>query len=119
MPKNPAAAAFVTAIVVGWSGCVSAQALIVPTPEEAKGAVIRMFDDPDVTRMMANGGHVVIGTCVKTTKATKEGEVSCTLAVAMGAGTSETQANFYKEGGQWTATPTEEKLPFPDPKLIK
>ena len=61
--------------------------------------------------------QVKIGTCKAVSKPRHEGEVACSLAMAMGAGTSETQANFYRAGGQWTATPTEEDLPFPDPKL--
>jgi len=111
------AIALVTTVLLGWSGSASAQALVLPTPEEAKGAVMRMFDDPQMTKMMATG-RVVIGTCKPASKAAHEGEIACTLAVVMGAGSSETQANFYRSGGQWTATPTTETLPFPDPKLI-
>ena len=97
-----------------WSG--GALALTVPTPEEAKGAVVRMFGDPTMAKAMASG-RVVIGTCKKTSKPTHDGEVACTIAIKMGAGSSETQANFYRAGGQWIATPTEEALPFPDPAL--
>lgn len=104
------------AIVIAWADVVAAQSLTIPSPEEAKGAVIRMLDDPDLAKMLA-AGHVAIGTCKPTTKPAHAGEIACTIAVVMGAGSSETQANFYSTDGKWTATPTSEKLPFPDPKL--
>jgi hypothetical protein len=106
--------AAVTAIA--WAGIAAAQALTIPSPEEAKGAVIQMFNDPDLAKMLA-AGHVVIGTCKPTTKPAHAGEIACTIAVVMGAGSSETQANFYRAAGKWAATPTSEDLPFPDPKL--
>ena len=93
-----------------------AQPLTLPTAEEAKAAVIVMFGDPDLAAAL-KAGHVKLGTCKKTSKAEHEGEIACTIAVAMGAGSSETQANFYRAGGKWVATPTKEDLPFPDPKL--
>ncbi len=104
------------ALVIAWADMAAAQSLTIPSPEEAKGAVIRMFDDPAVAKMLATG-HVVIGTCKPTTKPAHANEVACTIAVVMGAGSSETQANFYRTDGKWTATPTSEDLPFPDPKL--
>ncbi len=104
------------AIVIAIADMSAAQSLTIPSTEEAKGAVIRMFDDPDITKMLATG-HVVIGTCKPTAKPVHAGEIACTIAVVMGAGSSETQANFYRVDGKWTATPTSEDLPFPDPKL--
>ena len=99
------------------AGTVSiAQPLALPTADEAKAAVIVMFGDPDLAAALKSG-HVKLGTCKKTSKPAHEGEIACTIAVAMGAGSSETQANFYRAGGKWVATPTKEDLPFPDPKL--
>jgi len=98
------------------AGPTIAQTLTIPTPEEAKDAVIRMMGDAELAKMMASG-HVKIGTCKKATKATHADTVACTLAIVMGAGSSETQANFFRDNGRWTAEPTEEDLPFPDPKV--
>ena len=95
---------------------VAQSPLVIPTPEEAKGAVVRMFDEPVLTKAMQRG-EVKIGTCKKTTKATHDGEVSCNVLVVTGAASSETQANLYRQGTTWVATPSEEDLPFPDPKL--
>jgi hypothetical protein len=106
----------VLAAMTSLAAPAAAQALTIPSPEDAKGAVIRMMNDPAMAKLMVNG-HVKLGTCKKTTKAAHDGEVACTLAVVMGAGSSETQANFYRLNGRWVAEPTEEDLPFPDPKV--
>lgn len=75
-----------------------------------------MMDDASFAKMLANG-HVKIGTCKKATKAKRGDAVACTLAIVTGAGSSETQANFFRANGRWTAEPTEEDLPFPDPSV--
>jgi hypothetical protein len=63
-----------------------------------------------------------LGTCVPAVKASQKGQIACTVAVIIGAGSSETQVDFYRDPekpGRWIAEPSEsqDRLPFPDPKL--
>ena len=60
-----------------------------------------------------------LGTCVPAVEAKHPGQVACTVALKIGAGSSETQADFYRRGNKWVAQPSssQDKLPFPDPKL--
>ncbi|MEO8023110.1 hypothetical protein [Polaromonas sp.] len=60
-----------------------------------------------------------LGTCIPAVQAKHPGQVACTVALKIGAGTSETQADFYRKGNKWVAQPSasQDQLPFPDPKL--
>lgn len=102
--------------LTAWGGAPAAQPLAVPTPEEAKAAIITMFDEPGMTKSL-QAGRVGIGTCKKSSKPEHAGEVACTILLVAGAASTETQASFYRERGKWVAGPTDEDLPFPDPKL--
>jgi hypothetical protein len=107
---------FIVSILVGGlaAGAAAGQTVTQPTPEQATRAVIKMFGDPAAM----TSAKVKIGTCVPTTGADHKGEVACTFALISGAGSSESQANFFPDGAGWTAEPTEQDgLPFPDPKL--
>ena len=96
------------------AGAAAAQAATQPSPEQATQAVIKLFGDPPAMK----SAKVKVGTCVPTTGAEHKGEVACTFALISGPGSSESQANFYPDGANWTAEPTEQDgLPFPDPKL--
>lgn len=89
--------------------------LVLPSSQEAKQAIVKMMD------MAAMQNHITVklGTCISALNAKHAGQVACTLAVKLGAGTSETQADFYRVGGKWVAEPStsQDKLPFPDPAL--
>jgi hypothetical protein len=89
--------------------------LVLPTPQEAKQAIVKMMD----MAALQNDMSVKLGTCIPAVQAKHVGQVACTLAVKLGAGTSETQADFYRTGGKWVAQPSvsQDKLPFPDPAL--
>lgn len=62
---------------------------------------------------------VKLGTCIKAVEPEHAGQVACTVAVEIGAGTSETQVDFFKDKNKWIAQPSvsQDELPFPDPKL--
>ena len=88
---------------------------VLPSPQEAKQAIVKMMD----MAAMQDDITVKLGTCIPALQAKHAGQVACTLAVKLGAGTSETQADFYRAGGKWVAQPSvsQDKLPFPDPAL--
>lgn len=88
---------------------------VLPSPQEAKQAIVKMMD----MAAMQNDITVKLGTCIPAIQAKHAGQVACTLAVKLGAGTSETQADFYRAAGKWVAQPSvsQDKLPFPDPAL--
>ena len=64
--------------------------------------------------------QVVLGTCKPALQPHTTGQTACTLLVILGAGTSETQADFYWSGKEWVSTPSNSQsiLPFPDPALM-
>ncbi len=105
------------AAIMGIGSVAAVTPLTLPSADDAKAAIVTMFGDSALAASL-KGGHVKLGTCKKASKGQHPGEIACTVAVVMGAGSSETQANFYRAGGKWVATPTEEDLPFPDPKLM-
>lgn len=91
-------------------------ALEKPTSEQAKSAMVKLMGD------LLKDSKIRLGTCVPAAKATQKGLVACTVLVTLGAGSSETQADFYKDpkqSGRWVAQPSESQdlLPFPDPNL--
>lgn len=85
-----------------------------PSPDEATHAILQMMQMPEL-----EGAQVKLGTCMEAIEAQHEGQIACTLAIKTGAGSSESQADFYREAGQWVAQPSQsqDKLPFPDPAL--
>lgn len=86
-----------------------------PDAAQAGAAIGEMFGDPALMR----DATVVLGTCVPAAEAEFPGQTACTVKVQSGAGSSETQADFYWNGERWIAQPSQsqDKLPFPDPKL--
>ena len=91
--------------------------LSIPSADDAKAAIMQMWSDPALVTML-KAGRVKIGTCRKVFPTQRDNEIACTFAFVAGAGSSESQANFYRDNGKWVATPTTEKLPFPDPALM-
>ncbi len=111
-----------TASINAVSEPVSAQAttplagkLALPSQQEAAQALIKILD----MAAMRNSVTVKLGTCISAVDAEHAGQVACSVAVKIGAATSETQADFYRAGGSWVAQPSasQDKLPFPDPAL--
>jgi hypothetical protein len=92
----------------------SAGALTLPNTREATHAFLKMMDMLDQTN-----AELKLGTCIPAVQATHPGQVACAVALKIGAGTSETQADFYQRGKEWVAQPSssQDQLPFPDPKL--
>ena len=92
-----------------------AEKLVLPSPQDARQAIVKMMG----LEAMQNDVTVKLGTCIAAVQAKHSGQVACTLAVKLGAGTSETQADFYRAGSKWLAQPSvsQDKLPFPDPAL--
>lgn len=102
-------------LTLAAAGTLHAQGLTRPSEQEATRAVVDMMQMPE----LIGQAQVKLGTCVPAVKAEHQGQIACTLAVKMGAATSETQADFYRDHGQWVAQPSvsQDKLPFPDPAL--
>ncbi|MBB1625013.1 hypothetical protein [Achromobacter sp. UMC71] len=100
-----------------WPGTawVQAQSLVLPTIPEATDAIVDMLEGTGLSRP----SKVKLGTCVAAEAATYPGQVACTVAVTMGAAVNENPMDFYKQGKTWKAQPSasQDKLPFPDPKL--
>lgn len=92
----------------------NATPLALPTPGEATQAFIEMMDFPELAT-----ARLKLGTCIPAVQAEYPDQVACTAAVMLGAGTSETQVDFYHDGSKWVAQPSnsQDQLPFPDPKL--
>ncbi|WP_242107645.1 hypothetical protein [Luteimonas aquatica] len=63
--------------------------------------------------------RVRLGTCIPAVNAERPGQKACAVAVTIGAGTLETQADFHWNGCAWEArsSTSQDHLPFPDPKL--
>lgn len=97
------------------SGSVASSELVLPTPQEAKGAIVELMGLADRQDIMT----VTLGTCIPALEAQHAGQAACTVAIKIGGGTTETQADFYKAGGGWAAQPSvsQDELPFPDPAL--
>lgn len=93
-----------------------ANSLVLPDTEEAQQAFLNMMGLPD---SIAKEARVKLGTCISALEAEYPGQIACTVAVTIGAGTSEAQADFYQTGQQWAAqqSNSQDRLPFPDPKL--
>jgi hypothetical protein len=85
-----------------------------PNTQEATQALLEMLDMKEYKNAEAK-----LGTCIPAVQAKHPGQVACTVALKIGAGSSETQADFYRRGSQWMAQPStsQDQLPFPDPKL--
>jgi hypothetical protein len=89
--------------------------LTLPNEKEATAAIVKILGLSDMQSQVA----VKLGTCIPAIDAKHAGQVACTVTVKLGAGTSETQADFYRDGAIWDAQPStsQDKLPFPDPAL--
>ncbi len=105
---------------VGQSNKTSSPAVVpeklsLPSPKEATDAILELFGMADMKKQAT----VKLGTCIPAMDAQYAGQVACTIAVKIGASTSETQADFYRTKSKWHAQPSssQEKLPFPDPAL--
>ena len=92
----------------------AATAPVLPDAKEATQAFLLMMDMQEYKNAVLK-----LGTCVPAVEAKHPGQVACTVALKIGAGSSETQADFYRRGNKWVAQPSssQDKLPFPDPKL--
>ncbi|MFW1798566.1 hypothetical protein ACG9YX_00750 [Acinetobacter nematophilus] len=93
----------------------NAEAVKIPTVPEAKQATAELLG----TEISAMISEVKLGTCIPAVNATHSGQIACTVSVKLGAATNETQSDFYQDKDKWVAMPSEsqDKLPFPDPKL--
>lgn len=89
-------------------------ALVLPGPKEATQAFLVMMDMQEY-----KNAELKLGTCIPAVDAKHPGQVACTVSLKIGAGSSSTQADFYRRGNKWVAQPSssQDKLPFPDPKL--
>jgi len=90
-----------------------------PTEEEAAAALGALLNLPAA---ILKDATVKLGTCIPVENASHKGQIACTAALMVGAGSSETQADFYrdpKQADRWAAQPSQsqDQLPFPDPKL--
>lgn len=85
-----------------------------PNTQEATQSLLEMLDMKEY-----KNAEVKLGTCIPAVDAKYPGQVACTVALKIGAGSSEIQADFYRRSGKWVAQPSssQDKLPFPDPKL--
>lgn len=92
----------------------TATALVLPDAKEATQAFLLMMEMQEY-----KNAELKLGTCIPAVQAKHPGQVACTVALKIGAGSSETQADFYRRGNKWVAQPSssQDQLPFPDPKL--
>ncbi|WP_156115042.1 hypothetical protein [Pseudomonas sp. ML96] len=90
--------------------------LTLPNQQEATEAIVKMLDLGEMQDQVT----AKLGTCIAAIEAEHAGQVACTVAISIGAGTSETQADFYRSGSAWQAQPSssQDRLPFPDPALM-
>ena len=98
--------------VLGAGATAQAQNLVQPTAAEASDAIVALMGIPKPSQLK-------LGTCIPAVEATHPGQTACTVSLTLGAATTETQADFYRQGRKWMAQPSvsQDKLPFPDPKL--
>ena len=91
-----------------------AAALVLPDTKEATQAFLVMMEMQEYKDAVLK-----LGTCIPAVDAKHPGQVACAVSLKIGAGSSETQADFYRRGNKWVAQPSssQDKLPFPDPKL--
>lgn len=91
------------------------QTLLLPSAKEAKEAIVTLMGLTELRDAM----EVKLGTCIKAVKAEHSGQAACTVLVKIGSSSSETQADFYRDGKAWAAQPSvsQDELPFPDPAL--
>ena len=103
------------AALLGSMAAVQAQSLVLPSIPEATDAIADMLSGTGMSRP----SKVKLGTSIAALEATHPGQVACTVAVTLGAGISENQMDFYKQGKRWKVQPSvsQDRLPFPDPKL--
>lgn len=104
-----------SAVLLGASMQVQSQSLQLPSIPEATDAIVGMLSGTG----MPKPSRVKLGTCIAAVEASHPGQVACTVAVTLGAATNENQLDFYKVGKTWKVQPSvsQDKLPFPDPKL--
>lgn len=89
--------------------------LLRPNAEEAADVIAALTGLEQMRAEMT----VTLGTCVPALEAQHPGQIACTFALKVGAGSSESQADFYKIDDTWQAQPSvsQDLLPFPDPAL--
>jgi hypothetical protein len=89
------------------------------TPDAAKLAIATLFGPLDSNDIMEQ--EIVLGTCIPTPEKYLQykGQISCGFLLKNAAGSSESQADFYRTSEAWVAMPSssQDELPFPDPKL--
>lgn len=92
----------------------TATALVLPDAKEATQAFLLMMEMQEYKT-----AELKLGTCIPAVDAKHPGQIACSVSLKIGAGSSETQADFYRRGNKWVAQPSssQDKLPFPDPKL--
>ena len=87
---------------------------VLPGTAEATQALLAMLDMQELPNAEAK-----LGTCIPAIEVEHPKQMACTVALKVGAGSSETQVDFYRRGDKWMAKPSksQDHLPFPDPKL--
>jgi hypothetical protein len=92
----------------------NAAALVLPDAKEATQAFLLMMEMQEY-----KNAELKLGTCIPAVDAKHPGQIACTVSLKIGAGSSATQADFYRRGNKWVAQPSssQDQLPFPDPKL--
>lgn len=83
-----------------------------PLEQQAAAAIVKMMPLGEIKAQV----KAKLGTCIPALNAKHAGQVACTVAIRIGAGTTETQTDFYRSGATWVAQPStsQDKLPFPD-----
>lgn len=104
----------VTPPAVPASAPATATTPVLPNTTEATQAFLEMMELQEYKNAVLK-----LGTCIPAVQAKHPGQIACTVALKIGAGSSETQADFYRRGNKWVAQPSssQDQLPFPDPKL--
>ncbi|MEO8387632.1 hypothetical protein [Polaromonas sp.] len=113
-PANGIPAVTPAASAASTASTAQAGTLVLPDIKEATQAFLEMME-----LQKYKDAELKLGTCIPAVQAKHPGQVACTVALKIGAGTSETQADFYRQGNKWVAQPSssQDLLPFPDPKL--
>lgn len=115
--KTLCVAALLLAALSGTVSAAESSSLTLPNEQEATNALLTMMEMTDYAEQV----RVKLGTCLAVPDKEHLGKIACTVSVHIGAGSSETQADFYRDGDSWVAEPSasQELLPFPAPKLDK